>query len=109
MTEDLTPDQREALTILQEEAAELIQAVSKIKRHGPDSCHPDGGNDGLTNEEHACKEMAQLVAMMAICHATGLFDIGHGASLSHRWMVDKIADLRRYSTLSPAVLDAVEL
>ena len=109
MTEDLTPDQREALTILQEEAAELIQGVSKMLRHGPDSVHPDGGQDGLTNEEHSSKEMAQLICMMSVCHATGLFQIPHGDSLARKWMMDKLANLRRYSTIDHAILDQIEL
>jgi NTP pyrophosphatase (non-canonical NTP hydrolase) len=108
MTEDLTPDQREALTILLEEAAELIQAISKMLRHGPDSVHPDGGNDGLTNEAHAAREMAQLILMLTVCHAAGLFADGRH-DMAEMWMRDKLANMRRYSTIDHSILDKIEV
>lgn len=39
----LTPAEDERLTLIAEEAAEVIQAVAKIQRHGYESCHPSGG------------------------------------------------------------------
>lgn len=41
----LTPAQAERLSIIAEEAAEVVQAVTKIQRHGLESCHPTGGPD----------------------------------------------------------------
>lgn len=37
----LTPKILEALDLLQEECSEIIQIISKIRRFGPDSYHPE--------------------------------------------------------------------
>lgn len=44
----LSAEEEEILDIMQEELAEVIQAISKVKRHGYLSTHPDGGEDNLT-------------------------------------------------------------
>lgn len=54
----------EALDILGEECAEVIQASSKIKRFGLMSRH-----DGLTNQESLIKELGDLMAMVDIVSA----------------------------------------
>jgi len=38
---------QDALDILQEECAEIIQAISKFRRWGPDSQYPQGGPTNL--------------------------------------------------------------
>ena len=48
---------QEALDILQEEAAEVIQAVSKIRRFGWENHHPD---ETQTNLEHLEEELNAL-------------------------------------------------
>jgi NTP pyrophosphatase (non-canonical NTP hydrolase) len=53
----------EALDILQEECAEVIQAVSKIRRFGLDNAKP--GKD-KTNREHLENEIGDLYAMIDI-------------------------------------------
>ena len=53
----LTPAETERLDILAEECAEVIQAVSKIKRHGYESCHPNGGP---TNRRMLEKELGDV-------------------------------------------------
>ncbi len=45
----MDPKQKEALDILQEECAEVIQAVSKISRFGLDNLKP---GKPKTNREH---------------------------------------------------------
>jgi NTP pyrophosphatase (non-canonical NTP hydrolase) len=45
------PAERERLTLLAEECAEVIQAVTKILRHGYSSHHPNGGADNRQNLE----------------------------------------------------------
>lgn len=65
---DLTP------IITQEECAEVIQAISKVFRFGPDQCHPE---TGITNIEQLSTEIGQLkymldllIAEWDICEAT---------------------------------------
>jgi NTP pyrophosphatase (non-canonical NTP hydrolase) len=53
----------EALRILQEECAEVVQAVSKIFRFGADNFSP---NSGTTNRENLEIEIGDLVALVDI-------------------------------------------
>ena len=53
----LTPSEHERLSILFEEASEVIQVVRKIMRHGFDCTHPDGGP---TNRELLEKELGDF-------------------------------------------------
>jgi len=53
----------EVMDILQEECAEVIQAVSKIRRFGIDNAKP--GKD-KTNREHLEDEIGDLYAMIDI-------------------------------------------
>ena len=53
----------EVMDILQEEAAEVIQAVSKIRRFGADN-HKYGHNQ--TNLEHLEEELGDMLAMIDI-------------------------------------------
>lgn len=55
--------ENEVMDILQEEAAEVIQAVSKIRRFGPDN-HKSG--EDQTNLEHLEEELGDLLAMIDI-------------------------------------------
>ena len=49
------------MSIMQEECAECIQAVSKIFRFGFDSTHPEKSYD---NREHLEEEVGDLLAMI---------------------------------------------
>lgn len=49
----------EALDLIQEECAEVIQAISKIRRFGLDSINPYL-NDGKTNLDHLVDEIGDL-------------------------------------------------
>lgn len=53
----LSPSEAERLTLVAEECAEVIQAITKIQRHGYESHHPDGGP---TNRQDLEKELGQL-------------------------------------------------
>lgn len=55
---------REALDILQEECAEVIQAASKIKRWGPDS--NNRGANPQTNLDALAVELGDVLAMIDI-------------------------------------------
>ena len=61
--------EREILLILQEESAEVIQAVSKVFRFGWDSEW-----DGQTNKEHLEEEVGDYLAMVQIMVDTGMLD-----------------------------------
>lgn len=54
----LTPAQAERLEMLAEEAAEIVQACTKILRHGYESHHPD--DPGETNRQHLCREIDEM-------------------------------------------------
>ena len=56
------------LDILQEECAEVILAISKIKRFGWDSVHPDGGPN---NRDRLAQELGDVEAMIDILTMCG--------------------------------------
>ncbi len=57
---------------LQEEAAEIIQAVSKIRRFGPDNHHPDRTT---TNKQELVQELEDLLALVAAIESTHFLDL----------------------------------
>jgi NTP pyrophosphatase (non-canonical NTP hydrolase) len=59
----MTNDNDEVMDILQEEAAEVIQAVSKIRRFGVDNAKP--GTE-YTNRQHLEEELGDMLAMIDI-------------------------------------------
>ena len=71
----LTKAQEEALNWTQEEAAEVIQIISKIKRHGMESYHPHVEN-ACSNQEELKRELSDL--MLAICTICDLKVVNRG-------------------------------
>lgn len=71
----LTLAQTERLQMLAEEAAEVVQACTKILRHGYQSCHPD--NPAESNEEALIRELEELATIAYIMG--DLDDIRDGA------------------------------
>lgn len=63
----------EIFNITQEEAAEVIQAISKIKRFGLDSVHPSKP-DWYTNKIHLEEELGDLQCCIDILVKTGVVD-----------------------------------
>ena len=61
----------EVLDILQEECAEVIQAVSKIRRFGMDNLKP---GKPKTNREHLAEEIGDVMAMIDILCSMGVVD-----------------------------------
>lgn len=57
----MNENEKEILLILQEEASEVIQAVSKVFRFGMESEW-----NGETNKEHLTEEIGDLLAMIEI-------------------------------------------
>jgi len=68
-TIDLTEAQRERLIILAEECAEVIQAVSKVLRHGFHA-HYDNGISNKVQLEIECGDIR--AAMIRLCNANDL-------------------------------------
>ncbi len=60
---------KEVMDILQEECAEVIQAVSKINRFGIDNPKP---GKPKTNREHLEEELGDMLAMIDILIVKGI-------------------------------------
>jgi NTP pyrophosphatase (non-canonical NTP hydrolase) len=62
----------EIMSILQEECAEVIQAVSKINRFGLDNHKP---GKPKTNKEHLEEELGDLLAMIDLLQSNGVVSL----------------------------------
>lgn len=62
---------KEIMGILQEECAEVIQAVSKINRFGLTNAKP---GKAKTNQEHLEEELGDLIGMINLLCDAGLVD-----------------------------------
>lgn len=69
----LTPAQTELLDMLQEECAEVIQAVAKIKRHGAMSYHP-ADPQKTPNYVLMARELGDVIGVMAALDGKGMID-----------------------------------
>jgi NTP pyrophosphatase (non-canonical NTP hydrolase) len=67
----MNSDVKEVMDILQEECAEVIQAVSKISRFGIDNFKP---GKPKTNREHLEEELGDMLAMICILEKMGVID-----------------------------------
>jgi NTP pyrophosphatase (non-canonical NTP hydrolase) len=83
---------KEITGILQEECAEVIQAVSKVNRFGLDNFKP--GNN-KTNRQHLEEELGDLVAMINIMVDAKLVDEKSIAAAAHA----KLEKLKQWSTI----------
>jgi NTP pyrophosphatase (non-canonical NTP hydrolase) len=66
---------KEVMDILQEECAEVIQIVSKIRRFGIDETHL---KSGLSNRELLCEEVGDVLCMIDLLRELKILD---GASM----------------------------
>ena len=82
----------EVMSILQEECAEVIQAVSKINRFGIDNYKP---GKPKTNREHLEEEMGDVLAMICILEKMGVV---HQAGLEAATRA-KIEKLKKWSNI----------
>jgi NTP pyrophosphatase (non-canonical NTP hydrolase) len=83
---------KEILNILQEECAEVIQAVSKCDRFGIDNFKP---GKPKTNREHLAEELGDLQAMIDLCITFDLVD-NEQVSIAAD---NKIVKLKKWSTI----------
>lgn len=95
---ELTPLEHELLTMLAEEAAEVVQAVAKIIRHGPDSCHPS--EPEASNRVLLMDELGDMEAVGALIgrHTTVL----RGVS-PRRGLADRVLAKTKYMHHLPAL------
>lgn len=85
----------EIMLILQEECAEVTQAVSKCLRFGVDNFKPGDQKIYKTNREHLAEELGDLQAMIDLCIK---FDIVGSEQVSIA-ADNKIAKLKQWSTI----------
>jgi NTP pyrophosphatase (non-canonical NTP hydrolase) len=83
---------KEVMDILQEECAEVIQAVSKISRFGINNFKP---GKPKTNREHLEEELGDMLAMIDILKEMGVVS---GACLEEAKYA-KIEKLKKWSNI----------
>jgi len=85
----LTPAKAERLTLLAEECAEVIQAITKILRHGYDSYNPCE-SAGLSNRQHLEREIGHVDAAFNL--------MGHDISTNavHKYSIKKSKEVKKY-------------
>jgi NTP pyrophosphatase (non-canonical NTP hydrolase) len=84
--------EKEVMDILQEECAEVIQAVSKISRFGIDNFKP---GKAKTNREHLEEELGDMIAMICILEKMGVIN-QDALELATK---AKIQKLKKWSTI----------
>ncbi len=84
--------EEEIMLILQEECAEVTQAISKCFRFGVDNFKP---GKPKTNREHLAEELGDLQAMIDLCIK---FNIVGGEQISIA-ADNKIAKLKKWSSI----------
>ena len=82
----MTPQTQYLLDKLQEEAAEVIQAVSKIRRFGPDNKRDQNSK---TNIQELVSEIEDTLAVIGALEYSGLFNL----TLSHESIANKLKQL----------------
>jgi NTP pyrophosphatase (non-canonical NTP hydrolase) len=82
----------EVMDILQVEAAEVIQAVSKVRRFGMDNAKHDTGQ---TNREHLEEELGDMLAMIDILMINEMVNWGN----LHKAKRAKIEKLKKWSKI----------
>ena len=68
----MNPNNQYYLDKLQEEAAEVIQAISKVRRFGPDNHHPERRS---TNMQELIGEIEDFMALLAALEANKVIDL----------------------------------
>lgn len=83
----LSNAEAERLTMLAEEAGEIVQAVGKILRHGYASCHPDNENADRDNRADLEKEIGDLIGIaLAMVKADDLQQSSIDAAAGLKWI-----------------------
>jgi len=88
--------EEEVMAILQEECAEVIQAISKINRFGMDNIKP---GKPKTNRQHLEEEIGDLVAMVDIMMDLKIISVEAVDFAA----VAKVEKLKKWSTVFQAL------
>ena len=88
----MSAKEKEVMDILQEECAEVIQAVSKISRFGIDNFKP---GKPKTNREHLEEELGDMLAMIDIMLELGVVSTDNLEVAKHA----KIEKLKQWSSI----------
>ena len=88
----MNSDVKEVMDILQEECAEVIQAVRKISRFGIDNFKP---GKAKTNREHLEEELGDMIAMICILEKMGVVN-QDALELATKAKIEK---LKKWSTI----------
>jgi NTP pyrophosphatase (non-canonical NTP hydrolase) len=91
MIENLN-ENNEVMDIAQEECAEVIQAISKIRRFGIDNAKP---GTKYTNREHLEEELGDVLAMIDILLINNVVSWGN----LHKAKRAKIEKLKKWSNI----------
>lgn len=81
----------EILSILQEECAEVIQIISKIRRFGEYNVHPNTPTS--TNLLRLHEELGDVIAMIELLSANDYINVKHIHMLKHK----KFTKLKQWS------------
>ena len=93
---DKDKQMQEVLNILQEEAAEVVVAASKVMRFGIDTVH-----EGHTNRTRLAQEIGDVTAMIDLLVALNV-GISHAdVEIARK---SKLSKLIKYSTIDPDLL-----
>ena len=92
---------KEVMDILQEECAEVIQAVSKISRFGLDNFKP---GKPKTNREHLEEELGDMMAMIDILHSMDIY-----STLSKTSWIFTLLYFRQCGYLLCSILDSKDI
>jgi len=84
----------EIMSILQEECAEVIQMVSKIRRFGEYNNHPD--TPEITNLTRFKEELGDVIAMIELLAAHEYIDMQHIHMFKHQ----KFDKLKKWSDIN---------
>jgi hypothetical protein len=76
----LTDYEREVLTILQEECAEVIQAASKVLRFGKGNRPPEGGDANTRTLGLEAGDLQHMITMSVVCGVIDCQDVFNGIS-----------------------------
>jgi NTP pyrophosphatase (non-canonical NTP hydrolase) len=88
----MSAKEKEVMDILQEECAEVIQAVSKISRFGIDNVKP---GKPKTNREHLEEELGDMLAMIDIMLELRVISLDN----LEKAKVAKIEKLKKWSNI----------
>ena len=89
-----TDFEEEVLSLIQEECAEVIQAISKTRRFGWDSYHPTD-SEKIDNRTHLEIELGDLLCLVEILVENGVIS----SACVHKAIVDKRERLKQFSNL----------